>query len=64
MVMILCKKIEEGTTTTPFDMTVLNRLDRFHLAMDVIDRIVTLRETAADVRQVLTDKLTFSMSRS
>ena len=33
---------EEGTTTTPFDMTVLNQLDRFHLAMDVIDRVPRL----------------------
>ncbi len=34
---------EEGTTTTPFDMTVLNDLDRFHLAGDVIDRVPRLR---------------------
>ena len=34
---------EEGTTTTPFDMTVLNDLDRFHLASDVIDRVPGLR---------------------
>jgi xylulose-5-phosphate/fructose-6-phosphate phosphoketolase len=44
---------EEGTTTTPFDMTVLNRLDRFHLAMDVIDRVPGLAERAAHARQRL-----------
>lgn len=48
---------EEGTTTTPFDMAVLNGLDRYHLAMEVIDRVSTLGEAAADVRQALTDKL-------
>ena len=37
---------EEGTTTTPFDMTVLNRLDRFHLAGDVVDRVPRLQELA------------------
>jgi xylulose-5-phosphate/fructose-6-phosphate phosphoketolase len=41
---------EEGTTTTPFDMVMLNDLDRFHLVMDVIDRVPTLGPTAADVR--------------
>jgi xylulose-5-phosphate/fructose-6-phosphate phosphoketolase len=49
--------IEEGTTTTPFDMTVLNRLDRFHLAMDVIERVPGLGSKAAHVRQHLRDKL-------
>ena len=48
---------EEGTTTTPFDMTVLNELDRFHLAGDVIDRVPRLRNVAAHVRQHLRDKL-------
>ena len=38
---------EEGTTTTPFDMVVLNRLDRFHLAIDVIDRVPGLRQRCA-----------------
>ncbi|MDB4888980.1 MAG: phosphoketolase, partial [Gemmatimonadetes bacterium] len=38
---------EEGTTTTPFDMTVLNDLDRFHLALDVIERVPRLRSDAA-----------------
>ncbi len=38
---------EEGTTTTPFDMTVLNDLDRFHLAGDVIDRVPRLHSTPA-----------------
>ena len=37
---------EEGTTTTPFDMTVLNQLDRFNLAMDVIDRVPRLQGVA------------------
>jgi xylulose-5-phosphate/fructose-6-phosphate phosphoketolase len=49
---------EEGTTTTPFDMTVLNDLDRFHLAGDVIDRVPRLRTIAAHQRQWLRDKLT------
>ena len=48
---------EEGTTTTPFDMTVLNDLDRFHLAGDVIDRIPRLRGVAGHVKQLLRDKL-------
>ena len=48
---------EEGTTTTPFDMTVLNDLDRFHLAGDVIDRVPRLRDTAGHTKQFLRDKL-------
>jgi xylulose-5-phosphate/fructose-6-phosphate phosphoketolase len=48
---------EEGTTTTPFDMVVINDLDRFHLAIDVIDRVPTLRSRAAHVKQELRDKL-------
>ena len=46
---------EEGTTTTPFDMTVLNELDRFSLARDVIDRVPGLAERAAHVRQMIRD---------
>jgi len=42
---------EEGTTTTPFDMVMLNDLDRFHLVMDVIDRVPSLRSTAIELRQ-------------
>jgi xylulose-5-phosphate/fructose-6-phosphate phosphoketolase len=42
---------EEGTTTTPFDMVMLNNLDRYHLVMDVIDRVPGLSGTAADLRQ-------------
>ena len=49
--------IEEGTTTTPFDMVVLNRLDRFHLAMDVIDRVPGLSSRAAHAKQQFRDKL-------
>jgi phosphoketolase len=49
---------EEGTTTTPFDMVVLNRLDRFHLAMDVIERVPGLGSKAAHVKQHFRDKLT------
>jgi xylulose-5-phosphate/fructose-6-phosphate phosphoketolase len=41
---------EEGTTTTPFDMVMLNDLDRFHLVMDVIDRVPSLGAAAAEVR--------------
>jgi xylulose-5-phosphate/fructose-6-phosphate phosphoketolase len=48
---------EEGTTTTPFDMVVLNELDRFHLVGDVIDRVPGLGARAAYVKQVLRDKL-------
>jgi xylulose-5-phosphate/fructose-6-phosphate phosphoketolase len=48
---------EEGTTTTPFDMVVLNDLDRFHLVGDVIDRVPGLSARAAYVKQVLRDKL-------
>jgi xylulose-5-phosphate/fructose-6-phosphate phosphoketolase len=42
---------EEGTTTTPFDMVMLNDLDRFHLVIDVIDRVPGLAERAAHLRQ-------------
>ncbi|MBO0720095.1 MAG: phosphoketolase family protein [Blastocatellia bacterium] len=48
---------EEGTTTTPFDMVVLNDLDRFHLVMDVIDRVPQLGPSAAYVKQGLFQKL-------
>jgi xylulose-5-phosphate/fructose-6-phosphate phosphoketolase len=48
---------EEGTTTTPFDMVVLNDLDRFHLVGDVIDRVPGLGVRAAYVKQALRDKL-------
>jgi xylulose-5-phosphate/fructose-6-phosphate phosphoketolase len=46
---------EEGTTTTPFDMVMLNDLDRFHLVMDVIDRVPGLGQKAALVRQHMED---------
>ncbi|HEX8115048.1 MAG TPA: hypothetical protein VF516_45280 [Kofleriaceae bacterium] len=48
---------EEGTTTTPFDMVVLNGLDRFHLALDVIDRLPQLGPRAAYFRQAIRDRL-------
>ncbi|GAA0709254.1 phosphoketolase family protein [Dactylosporangium roseum] len=47
---------EEGTTSTPFDMVVMNDLDRFHLVMDVIDRVPGLARRAAVVRQTMVDK--------
>ena len=46
---------EEGTVTTPFDMVMLNDLDRFHLVMDVIDRVPGLASRAANVRQRMSD---------
>jgi xylulose-5-phosphate/fructose-6-phosphate phosphoketolase len=49
--------LEEGTTTTPFDMTVLNRLDRFHLAADAIARVGRFQDSAGHVQQHLRDKL-------
>jgi xylulose-5-phosphate/fructose-6-phosphate phosphoketolase len=48
---------EEGTTTTPFDMVVLNDLDRFHLVIDVIDRVPSLGQRAAALRQRMRDLL-------
>ena len=47
---------EEGTTTTPFDMVMLNDLDRFHLVMDVVDRVPSLGPKAAHVRQQMADQ--------
>jgi xylulose-5-phosphate/fructose-6-phosphate phosphoketolase len=47
---------EEGTTTTPFDMVMLNDLDRYHLVMDVIDRVPGLTDHAGHVRQLMQDK--------
>ncbi|MGH3023962.1 MAG: phosphoketolase family protein [Gaiellaceae bacterium] len=47
---------EEGTTTTPFDMVMLNDLDRFHLVMDVIDRVPGLAERSAHLRQEMVDR--------
>jgi xylulose-5-phosphate/fructose-6-phosphate phosphoketolase len=49
--------MEEGTTTTPFDMVVRNRLDRFHLVADVIDRVPGLANRAVYVKQAMRDKL-------
>jgi xylulose-5-phosphate/fructose-6-phosphate phosphoketolase len=49
--------VEEGTTTTPFDMTVLNKLDRFHLVEAVIDFTPSLTAHAAHIRQRIRDKL-------
>jgi len=48
---------EEGTTTTPFDMCVLNDLDRYHLVMDVIDRVPSLGYKAAYLKQEMQNKL-------
>jgi len=48
---------EEGTTTTPFDMTVLNQVDRFNLAIDVIDRVPRLRSHSGQAREWLRNKL-------
>jgi xylulose-5-phosphate/fructose-6-phosphate phosphoketolase len=48
---------EEGTTTTPFDMVVLNHLDRFHLVMDVIERVPKLESIGAHAKQQMREKL-------
>lgn len=48
---------EEGTTTTPFDMVVLNTLDRFHLVIDVANRVPSLQNRAAHIKQAMRDKL-------
>ncbi len=47
--------MEEGTTTTPFDMVMLNNLDRYHLVMDVIDRVPSLGAAVAPLRQQMLD---------
>ncbi len=48
---------EEGTTTTPFDMTVMNSLDRYHLAADVVDRVPKLQRIGAHFQQFVRNKL-------
>jgi xylulose-5-phosphate/fructose-6-phosphate phosphoketolase len=48
---------EEGTTTTPFDMVVLNDMDRFHLVIDVLERVARLEDVAASLKQLMHDKL-------
>ena len=48
---------EEGTTTTPFDMTVINDMDRFHLVRDVIERVPGLKQRAAHVANLMDEKL-------
>ncbi len=47
---------EEGTTTTPFDMVMMNNLDRYHLVTDVIDRVPGLAARAASIRQIMVDR--------
>ena len=47
---------EEGTTTTPFDMVMLNDLDRFHLVIDVIDRVPGARRPCGPLRQEMEDR--------
>jgi xylulose-5-phosphate/fructose-6-phosphate phosphoketolase len=49
---------EEGTTTIPFDMVVLNDMDRFHLVQDVIDRVPSLGSRGAYAKQAIRDVLT------
>ena len=49
--------VEEGTTTTPFDMTVLNELDRYHLAIEAIERVPELKDKAVNVIEALRKKL-------
>jgi phosphoketolase len=54
--LVCCVIGEEGTATTPFDMCVLNEIDRFHLAIDVIDPVERLAGSSAHPRQELQDK--------
>jgi xylulose-5-phosphate/fructose-6-phosphate phosphoketolase len=46
---------EEGTTTTPFDMVMMNDLDRYHLVIDAVDRVAGLAERGAHLRQQMLD---------
>jgi xylulose-5-phosphate/fructose-6-phosphate phosphoketolase len=48
---------EEGTTTTPFDMTVLNELDRFHLILNAINRIKIDKEVKEQIKELMNEKL-------
>ena len=48
---------EEGTTTTPFDMTVLNRLDRFHLVLDVLERVPMEKGSGSTLHHLMQAKL-------
>ena len=48
---------EEGTTTTPFDMTVINELDRYHLVIDVVERVPALAAQAPHIKQAMREKL-------
>jgi len=48
---------EEGTTTTPFDMTVLNDLDRFHLFLDTVERVPKVSHKSANIRAMVERKL-------
>jgi xylulose-5-phosphate/fructose-6-phosphate phosphoketolase len=48
---------EEGTVTTPFDMCVLNDIDRLHLAIDVLDRVDKFRNQTSHTRQLFRNKL-------
>ena len=49
--------IEQGTTTTPFDMAVLNELDRFHLAIEALERLPVLKDKGAQIVAALREKL-------
>jgi len=55
---------EEGTTTTPFDMLMRNDLDRYHLVMDVIDRVPRLRARYANLRQYMADQRTIARAHA
>ena len=48
---------DEGTTTTPFDMCVLNDIDRYHLVLDVLERVPGIGDRAGYIKQTLHDKL-------
>jgi xylulose-5-phosphate/fructose-6-phosphate phosphoketolase len=50
--------MEEGTTTTPFDMVVVNQISRYHLAIEALHRVKRFRDRAAELTEEFEEKLT------